>query len=49
MSEKPTCNCGRRGTQSEGRCIYCMEHDQSWRIWQQVQQIMAAAKRFDRA
>jgi hypothetical protein len=39
----PQCNCGRRGTPHEGRCIYCMEHDQIWRIWQEVKHIMNKA------
>lgn len=40
----PLCNCGRRGTPHEGHCIYCMEKDADWRIWQQVKQIMADAR-----
>lgn len=39
----PPCNCGRRGTPHEGHCVYCMEKDQSWRIWQTVKQVMASA------
>ena len=39
----PPCICGRRGTEREGHCMYCMEKDQSWRIWQQAKEIMARA------
>lgn len=37
----PECNCGRRGTRREGCCIYCMEQNLDWRIWQTVRKIVA--------
>lgn len=42
------CNCGRRGTPNEGRCIYCMEGDRDWRIWIKVREIIANAIRVSR-
>jgi len=39
----PECNCGRRGTQREGHCIFCQEKNITWRIAVQVRQIINAA------
>jgi hypothetical protein len=43
MTPTVCCNCGRRGGQSEGRCIYCLEKDLNWRITQQVHQLLIDA------